>query len=65
MLRSDLCDYSDAYIIVKGDITVSVGDGAHNRDRKNRSFKFKNNAPFISFISKINGVLNENAQDLM
>ena len=31
MLRSDLCDYSDAYIIVKGDITV---EGAHNRDRK-------------------------------
>ena len=31
MLRSDLCDYSDAYIVVKGDITV---EGANNRDKK-------------------------------
>ena len=52
LLRSDLCDYSDAYIVVKGDITV---EGANNRDKKNRAFTFKNNAPFISCISKING----------
>ena len=32
MLRSDLCDYSDVYIIVKGDITV---EGANNEDKKN------------------------------
>ena len=31
MLRSDLCDYSDAHIVVKGDITV---EGANNRDKK-------------------------------
>ena len=31
MLRSDLCDYSDAYIVVKGNITV---EGANNRDKK-------------------------------
>ena len=31
MLKSDLCDYSDAYIVVKGDITVEV---ANNRDKK-------------------------------
>ena len=31
MLRSDLCDYNDAYIVVKGDITV---EGANNRDKK-------------------------------
>ena len=61
MLRSDLCDYSDAYIVVTGDITV---EGAHNRDRKDRSLAFKNNAPFISCISKTNGVLIENAEDL-
>ena len=29
--RSDLCDYSDAYIAIKGDITV---EGASNRDKK-------------------------------
>ena len=35
MLRSDLCDYSDAYIVVKGIITVSATDGAKNiRDKK-------------------------------
>ena len=61
MLRSDLCDYSDAYIVVKGIITV---EGANNRDKKNRPSAFKNNAPIISCISKINGVLIENAEDL-
>ena len=61
MLRSDLCDYSDAYIVVKADITV---EGANNTDKKNRSLAFKNNAPFISCISKINVVLIENAEDL-
>ena len=60
MLRSDLCDYSDAYIFVKGIITVS----ANIRDKRNRPLAFKNNAPFISCISKINGVLIENAEDL-
>ena len=35
MLRSDLCDYSDGYIVVKGIITVSATDGANNiRDKK-------------------------------
>ena len=47
MLRSDLCDYSDAYIVVIGDISV---DGAHNRDKKSGSLAFKNNAPFTSCI---------------
>ena len=60
-LRFYSCGYSDAYIVVTGDITV---EGANNRDRKNRSLASKNNAPFISCISKINGVLIENAEDL-
>ena len=35
MLRSDLCDYSDAYIVVKGIITVSATDGTNKiRDKK-------------------------------
>ena len=59
MLRSDLCDYNDTYIVVRGDITV---EGAHSRDRKNRFSIFKNNAPFISCILKINGVIIENAE---
>ena len=61
MLQSDLCDYSDAYIVVKGVITV---EGANNTDRKNRLLAFKNNAPFISCISKINNTLIDNAEDL-
>ena len=56
-LRSDLCDYNDAYIVVKGIITVSARDGANNiRDKRNRPLAFKNNAPFIGCISKTNGV---------
>ena len=61
MLQSDLCDYSDAFIVVKGTITV---EGANNRNRENRSLAFKNNAPITNCISKINNVLIKNAEDL-
>ena len=61
MLRSDLCDYSEAYIVVKGDITV---EGANNKIIENKLLAFKNNAPFISCISKMNDVLIENEEDL-
>ena len=60
MLRSDLCDFSDAYIVVKGTITVTNPDNA----KRNKVVAFKNNAPFINCISKINGVKNDNAEDL-
>ena len=62
MLRSDLCDFNDAYIVVKGIVTVSADE--RDMDEMNRQFILKNNAPFISCISKINGVLVENAKDL-
>ena len=61
MLRSNLCDYSDAYIVVEGDITV---EGGNDRDKRNRNLVLKNNAPFISCISKINNTLVDNAEDL-
>ena len=61
MLRSDLCDYSDAYVWVKGTITVTNQNNNANFDRR---LTLKNNAPFISCISKINGELVENAEDL-
>ena len=61
MLRSDLRDYNDAYIVVEGDIAV---DGANYRDKHNRNLALKNNAPFISCISKINNALIDNAEDL-
>ena len=47
MLRPDLCDFSDAYIFVKGTITVRAGS---NSSKKYRPLAFKNNAPFISCI---------------
>ena len=60
MLRSDLCDFNDAYIVVKGTITVVRPNGA----KRNKSVAFKNNAPFINCISKINGIKIDNAEDL-
>ena len=44
MLGSDLCDFSDAYIVVKGDVTVTNRDNA----KRNKAAKFKNNAAFIN-----------------
>ena len=61
MLRSDLCDFSDAYIVVKGDITL---EGDNDANKRNKNLAFKNNAPFINCISKINGVKIDNAEDL-
>ena len=60
MLRLHLCDFSDAYIFVKGTITVTNPDNA----KRNKSVAFKNNTPFINCILKINGVKIENAEDL-
>ena len=61
MLRSDLCDYSDAYVWLKGTMTVTNPNNNANFDRR---LTLKNNAPFISCVSKINGELVENAEDL-
>ena len=61
MLRSDLCDYVDAYILVNGTILVN---GLNPRDRQNRPLILKNNAPFVSCITRINGELIEHADDL-
>ena len=41
MLRSDLCDYSDAYVVVKGKITV---EGENDAKTRNKKVIFKNNA---------------------
>ena len=60
MLRSDLCDYSDAYIVVKWTITVTDQDNA----KRNKSVAFKNNAQFINCILKINGEQIDNVEDL-
>ena len=108
MLRSDLCDFSDAYIVVKARVTANfnpraiyvsndfpinlflfsifprrsstlqitaarnaaiinaVNDANAADDRRNliKRISFRNNAPFIKCISKINGTLINNAEDL-
>ena len=61
MLRSDLCDFSDAYIILAGTITL---EGDNNANKWNKNLAFKNNAPFINCVSKINGIKIDNAEDL-
>ena len=61
MLRSNLCDYADAYILVNGTITVA---GNQPRDRQNRSLILKSNAPFFSCITRINNELIEDVDDL-
>ena len=68
MLTPNLCAYSDAYILVKGTITVTApgaNNGANNiRDKRNRPLILKNNVPFVSCITRINGELIEDADDL-
>ena len=65
MLRSNLCDYSDSYILVKGTITVNgIVNGAENEIlRRNRPLILKNNAPFVSCMTRINEFI-EDADDL-
>ena len=65
MLRSSLCDYSDTYILVKGNITVNntAADGAA-ANNTNKKVIFKNCAPFTNCISKINNTQVDNAKDI-
>ena len=60
ILRSDLCDFSDAYIVAKGNIIVINPE----KGNRNKSITFKNSALFINCISKINGVQIDNTEDL-
>ena len=84
ILRSDLCDFSDAYIVVTGNITVTkktftannfdapnnttaivtATNNANNNAFGEKKLVFKNNAPFINCVSKINGGKIDNAEDL-
>ena len=67
MLKSNLCDYADAYIFVKGRITISgAGDDATARqlDERNKGVTFKNCAPFTKCITRTNNTDTNNAQDI-
>ena len=67
MLKSSLCDYSDAYILVKERITIT-GAGAdvaaRQADERDKSVAFKNCAPFTNCISEINNTQVDNAKDI-
>ena len=67
MLKSSLCDYSDAYILVKGTITIAgKGDyaAARQADKRGEGVAFKNCASFINCISEINNTQIDNAKDI-
>ena len=60
MLRSNLCDFSNVYIVAKGTITVTNPDN----NVYDKELAFKNSVPFVSCISKINNTLIDNAENL-
>ena len=65
MLKSSLCDYGDAFILVKGTITVSSTAATHaDANSTNKKVIFKNCAPFTNCISQINNTQIVNAKDL-
>ena len=67
MLRSNLCDYVDAYILVEGTITITgKGDDASAReaDERDKGVTFKNCAPFTKYISRISNTDIDTAQDI-
>ena len=67
MLKSSLCDYKDAYILVKGTITIT-GAGADVAARQagkiDKGVAFKNCAPFTNCISEINNKQLDNAKHI-
>ena len=67
MLRSNLCDYADAYILVKGRIMITGAraDGAARQaDEHDKGVTFKNCAPFTKFISRINNTDVDTTRDI-
>ena len=67
MLKSSLCHYSDAYIVVKGKIAITgAGDDAAARqaEERDKGVAFKNCAPFTNCISEINNTQIDNAKEI-
>ena len=63
MLRSGLCDYGDAYILVKGNLTVNnIAEAGAATDNTNKKLIFKNCAPFTNCISKISNTQIDDAE---
>ena len=65
MIRSNLCDYSDPYILVSGTITITgaVEDDAKRAEKRNKEVIFKNCTPFTNCISNINNTQIDNAEN--
>ena len=53
MLRSSLCNYGDAYLLVSGNVTVAA-QAEDNPNNANKEVIFKNYAPFTDFIGEMN-----------
>ena len=67
MLKSSLCDYADAYILVKGTIAITGAgndDAAKRADERGKGATFTNCAPLTKCISRINNTDIDNAQDI-
>ena len=67
ILKSSLCDYSDAYVLVKGRVTIEgagADAAARQADERDKGVAFKNCAPFTNCISEINNTQIENAKDI-
>ena len=67
MLKSSLCGYNDAYILVKGTITITgAGNNAAARqaDERDKVVIFKNCAPFTNCVSEINNTQIDNAKNI-
>ena len=68
MLKSNLCDYADVYILVKGRITITGAraDGAaRGADDRDKGVTFKNCVPFTKCISRLNNTDIDTAQDIV
>ena len=67
ILRSNLCDYADAYILVNGRITITgagADAAARQADERDKGVTFKNCAPFTKCINRINNTEIDNAKDI-
>ena len=65
MIKSNLCDYSDAYILVKGTITVpNMAAATVAVNNTNKKVIFKNCAPLTDCITEINSTQVDDAQEI-
>ena len=67
MLRCNLCDFADAYILVNGRITITGAQdnpAARLTDERYKGVIFKNCAPFVNCLKRINKAEIDNAKDI-